>query len=119
MRADSPSHKSGLAPIVSDFANEPEMRELVELFVEELPNRVNAMREALSRSDLEVLRRSAHQLKGAGGGYGFGSISASAGRLESVLAASLRASNEDAQAIENVRIQLDELIQLCGRVRTE
>lgn len=115
-------HAGAATPVVSKYANDPDMAELVELFVAELPTRVKAMQDALDRRQVDSLKRSAHQLKGAGGGYGFASIGAAAGRLESLLV-SLSTTNPtpDAMAawspsdLEGVRRELEELIDLCRR----
>lgn len=55
----------------SDFADDPDMTEIVALFVSEIPQRMQAMHAALAEGDIERLRTLAHQLKGAAGGYGF------------------------------------------------
>jgi PAS domain S-box-containing protein len=61
--------------------------ELMRRFIEVWPHRVVEIRAALGRGDLEGLRRLAHQLKGAGGSYGFPAVSVAAGELEMQLAA--------------------------------
>lgn len=98
----------------SEFADDPDMRELVELFVGELPERMAAVREAFGSGDAESLRRLAHQLKGAGSGYGFGPISEAAGNLER----SVRVLDESgsAPALEAVAAEVDELLATCTRV---
>ena len=55
----------------SEFADDPDMSEIVALFVRELPQRLAAMHSALMAGDIEQVRVLAHQLKGAAGGYGF------------------------------------------------
>jgi HPt (histidine-containing phosphotransfer) domain-containing protein len=55
----------------SEFADDPDMSPIVELFIRELPQRLAAMHSALASANLEQLRTLAHQLKGAAGGYGF------------------------------------------------
>jgi HPt (histidine-containing phosphotransfer) domain-containing protein len=94
-------------PLYSTLAAEPDFAELVCLFVEEMPGRVEGLRSALERRDWEELRRLAHQLKGAGGGYGFEPITLSAARLEAVIRCSLP------EAI--IRQAAEELVQWCNR----
>ena len=49
------------------LASDPEMAELVALFVDELPTRVAAIQQAAADGDWLQVRLLAHQLKGAGG----------------------------------------------------
>lgn len=75
------------APIHSRFASDPEMREIVALFVAELPARIGELHAAWRTGDLDRIRIMAHQLKGAGGGYGFPDLSTLAGELEAAIRA--------------------------------
>ncbi len=93
--------------IQSAFRDDPEMSELIELFVAELPERMRSLQEMFASGDLAGVRRMAHQLKGASGGYGFAPIGARAAELESAL----RASAD----LRLVRKRLDELHDLCSR----
>jgi HPt (histidine-containing phosphotransfer) domain-containing protein len=65
---------------------------------------------ALARGDVGELRRAAHQLKGAAGGYGFGPITAVAGELEQALA-------RGADAAGSAAI-LARLVAVCARARS-
>ncbi len=69
-------------PLHSVYENDPDLRDLVLLFVDELDRRVDAIRQAYLAEDLATLQRISHQLKGAAGGYGFDPIGDSAARLE-------------------------------------
>jgi HPt (histidine-containing phosphotransfer) domain-containing protein len=64
-------------PLRSSLAGDPDMAELVDMFLEELPQRLTVLTTAVDAGDIETLRRLAHQLKGAAGGYGFGDASQS------------------------------------------
>ncbi len=66
----------------SELADDNDIRELIEEFVGELPARYAQMRALTSLSDRESLRAMAHQLKGAGGGYGYPAITQAAAHLE-------------------------------------
>jgi HPt (histidine-containing phosphotransfer) domain-containing protein len=72
-------------PLHSSYAADPDMREIVREFALELPGRADVLESLLAArawKDLSVL---AHQLKGAGGGYGFAPVSELAGGLEQAL----------------------------------
>lgn len=63
------------------------MQELIQRFVSELPSRIGAIREAIAANDSSRVATLAHQLRGAGGGYGFPQISAAAAEIESAASA--------------------------------
>ena len=58
------------------------LRELVEVFLEDVPTRMAEIREALERRDAEGLRSAAHSLKGAAANLSACAVSAAAERLE-------------------------------------
>lgn len=95
-------------PLRSEFRGDPEMAELIELFVSELPERVRNLQECFASGDSTGLQRIAHQLRGASGGYGFDPVGLRAQDLE-------RAVQTNADP-EQVRRRLDELVALCARV---
>lgn len=100
-----------LSPIYSDYSTDADMLELVQEFVECLQDRVNDIENAVEADNLSDLTRLAHQLKGAGGGYGFGVISQAAAQLE--------AASKAAQSTNQIREQVDELTSLCRRASAE
>lgn len=116
MTARRDSARASGASLISEFAGDDEMRELITMFVDELPERVRALRALTDSGELDGLRRLAHQLKGAGGGYGFPSLGHAAGRLEDLVGATL-AHADPAERLPQIRAQVDELIELCRRVR--
>jgi HPt (histidine-containing phosphotransfer) domain-containing protein len=73
---------SEAAPIYSALGGDPDLADLVDLFVEEIPGRVRAMEEALARLDWEMLRTLTHQMSGAAGSYGFHGLTSYARNLE-------------------------------------
>ena len=75
------------APVYSTLGSDPDLGELVEMFVEEMPQRVQKLKDLLEDGDWEGLRRTAHQLKGAAGSYGFLEITPLAAILEDKLIA--------------------------------
>jgi HPt (histidine-containing phosphotransfer) domain-containing protein len=90
------------------------MVELIALFVEELPARVDLLRSHLERRDLVELRRIAHQLKGACGGYGFPDVGRVAASLESLLEHA--APTDPETELNTIRGRVDELARMCSRV---
>lgn len=101
-------------PLRSRFAGDAEMAELVQEFVQELPARMQTLGGFWRASQFDDLRRAAHQLKGAAGGYGFPTISESAGKVEDMLKSSV-----DIKQMEELQRGIDELIGLCRRASGE
>ena len=97
--------------LVSEFADDPDMAELVEMFVAELGDRIQALEKAFADRDFNELQRFAHQLKGSAGGYGFSPITDKAAILEK----SLLDSAEETV----VRDALEELLTLCRRATSQ
>lgn len=95
--------------VYSRLASDVDLQEIVDLFVEEMPGRVATILDELNAADWEGLQRTAHQLKGAAGSYGFDMISPYAGKVE----AAIRKGEPEQQIRENV----DELVDLCNRIR--
>ena len=95
---------------VSEFANDPEMAELVELFVSEMPDRVSALQRAWGERQIPDLTRLSHQLKGASAGYGFPTI----GQAAAVLEAELRRIGSAAAQVDSLARQFQELVDLCS-----
>lgn len=97
-------------PIQSSLRDDPDMAPVIEEFVVELSDRVTQLRNMFESGQADELRRLAHQLKGAGSGYGYEPITAAAAKLESALKAM-------PPELGSVRGQLEELIDLCQRAR--
>ena len=95
--------------LYSTFGTDPDLSEIVELFVEEMPNRVQTLVEQYNSGDWEGLRRTAHQLKGAAGSYGFEDISPAAARLERFLGGG--------EPEKVIRDALEQLVDMCSRAR--
>ena len=103
MPASDPS-----GPIVSELVEEdPSFADILTDFVEQLPLRVQQFEETLESNDLARFSSYAHQLKGAGGGYGFPMLTVVGSRLEQAA--------QDAQLDECARA-LDELRSIVARV---
>jgi len=96
--------------IYSTFGDDPDLGDLVEMFVSEIPDRIATLLEAFETGDTESLRRTAHQLKGAAGSYGFDQLTP--------YSAALERSVIDACPEETVQQTLQELVGICKLVRT-
>jgi HPt (histidine-containing phosphotransfer) domain-containing protein len=97
------------APLYSTFGDDPDLGELVDMFVEEMPGRIETLLQLYNSADKDGLKRFAHQLKGSAGSYGFGQLTPTSARLEQSLK-----TNEPEEVIKQA---VDELLDLCGRVR--
>lgn len=91
--------------ITSQYADDPEMAELIDGFIESLRETTGILRDDLVKNELTHLGRMAHQLKGAGAGYGFPLITQLAARVEVRVNAKL-----DAVGLER---SVAELVQAC------
>jgi histidine phosphotransfer protein HptB len=96
-------------PLYSTLGGDPDLGEIVAMFVDEMPDRVSTLSAHLVDGNWEELRRAAHQLKGSAGSYGFEPISPLAGKVEETICSG---QPEDA-----IRAAADELLDLCNRVR--
>jgi len=72
-------------PIRSIYEDDPDMKEIVREFAADAPRRAESLEEHLQSGDLAALQTLAHQLKGAGGGYGFDAVTERARELETAL----------------------------------
>jgi HPt (histidine-containing phosphotransfer) domain-containing protein len=77
-----PRESAENAPLRSDFHDDPDMKDIVRAFLEEIPRRLALMDALLQAGNRAEFRRVVHQMKGAGGGYGFQEISNAAAQLE-------------------------------------
>jgi len=93
----------------SELARDTDLAELVELFVEELPERIARIKQAAAEFNWEEVCRLAHQLKGAGGSHGFPQITAAACEVERA-ARELESAGVMARALAGLE-------GVCGRVR--
>jgi CheY-like chemotaxis protein/HPt (histidine-containing phosphotransfer) domain-containing protein len=92
----------------SEFADDKDMKDVLAEFIAGLPEQVREIERLLEERDANALKRAAHQLKGAGGGYGFPSITDAAARAERQIA--------EGQPLANVQKQIEELVELIRSV---
>ena len=57
--------------IYSEYADDPDLEDIIEDFTSELEDDINAMKKAFDQGNYDELRSLAHQIKGAGGSYGY------------------------------------------------
>jgi signal transduction histidine kinase/DNA-binding NarL/FixJ family response regulator len=98
-----------LAPLVSKFTGDEDMKDIVREFVDSLGERTSAIEAALAGADRGTLQRLAHQLAGAGGGFGFPTITDEARAVE-------RAILEGA-ADGSLGERVERLVAVCRRAR--
>jgi signal transduction histidine kinase/DNA-binding response OmpR family regulator len=98
--SDSPANEASKRKIAESTA----MQKAVIGFVSRLPDRVSALVSQSAAGDMEELRRTLHQIKGSGRGYGFPKLTETAARAE----ASIKSNAE----IETIKAQVNELIAL-------
>jgi HPt (histidine-containing phosphotransfer) domain-containing protein len=96
--------------IHSSLGEDPDFSELVELYVAEMPARIERFKELFRLGQYYELNRLAHQLKGSAGGYGFDEITPAAARVE-------HAATSEPDLIE-LEAALCDLLDLCSRVRS-
>jgi len=106
---DHPLSTTSNAPLWSTLADDPDMTELIEFFVTELPQRMAAIARSADQADLKTLAALVHQIKGAAGGYGFEPITDLARGVEKL-------AREQAD-LPAIRQAVDELVALCNRAR--
>ena len=69
------------APLRSSLRDEPGFDELIELYLDGVPEKRRRLREAVGRSDWAALGDLAHRLAGSAAGYGFGPAGEAAARV--------------------------------------
>ena len=81
-----PATKAGAegkpAALVSEFADDPDLADVLGEFLDALPEMIAKIADAHAHNDLDSVRRLAHQLKGAGGSYGYPDLTDKARPLE-------------------------------------
>jgi len=94
--------------VTSLAADEASYHKMIDMFINDMPNRLKEMQEALQEGNLQDLAFKVHALKSLDGFAGFGVYTEKAEALEQAVM--------DNQ-IDKVRQQLDEMIQLCLKAK--
>jgi histidine phosphotransfer protein HptB len=105
-----PAGEFALGPCYSTLTGEADMVELLALFVSELPQRLVDIRQAAQGHNWQEVRRLAHQIRGAGGSYGFPLLTTAAGQVETV-------AQSPQMSIQELRAALDQLTAVSERLR--
>jgi PAS domain S-box-containing protein len=95
--------------IVSVFDNDPVMAEVLPEFIANLPGEVASLKTLLDEKNLARLQEAVHQLKGAGGSYGFQGLTDVAAIAERSLMAGA--------PLETIRSQVESLVSFIESVR--
>lgn len=95
--------------IFSSLASDPDYSDLVTMYVEEMPDRMEQIRKAFESTDRDRLVRLIHQLKGAAGSYGFAVLTQVAADVEQTLLEENGENDLDA---------INRLLETCERVRS-
>ncbi len=98
---------SDIEPLISDYADDPDMCELVAYFVTALPERIEAMTKTCETHNMEILEQIVRQIKGASGYTGYPGIGEAAKDLESLIV-------QDTD-VDHIRQSLESLVDLCNR----
>ncbi len=93
--------------LTSQLQDDPELSEVVDVFLAELPKMLEKLTDACGESNNELFKNMAHQLKGASSSAGFDMLSKQAADLEDL-------SNQ--QQLDDIKNQVDELTVLCNRI---
>jgi len=96
-------------PVYSLLGGDPDLGELVSMFVSEMPRRMSAFQQEQAEGNREALGRLAHQMKGAAGSYGFDQATPLAARLE-------YAARENLPETE-LLAAMNDLLDVCARMR--
>jgi CheY-like chemotaxis protein/HPt (histidine-containing phosphotransfer) domain-containing protein len=94
--------------ITSFLDGDPDYGKAIETFVQNLPGRLDEMKDALAGRDFRSLAFKVHALKGVGGFAGFSVYTEKARHMEEAIRQ---------QQIDDIARQLDELMDMCLRTR--
>jgi PAS domain S-box-containing protein len=111
--AASPSPSCVLSPaseaqIRSSYADLPKMKVIIQQFVGDLPAMVGQIKSWFASGELVSVRRAAHQLRGAGGGYGFPQLTEPSLQLEHAIA--------ETRPLEEIHDRMNELFAVLRRI---
>ncbi len=97
-------------PILSFLAGDPDYQKTIEMFVNNLPSRLQEMQQAFDDGNLKELAVKVHALKGLGGFAGFPVFTEKAKVLEGTI---------QGRDLAKIRFELDEMADLCRRTKIE
>ncbi len=82
--ADVPGDPNA-ARLQSAYCEQAEMKKIIQQYVAEMPEMVSKLTHLLAEHQLQELRKLTHEIKGAGGGYGFEKVSTLAAEAEAAI----------------------------------
>ena len=91
--------------LLSEFHSDPEMSDLVGIFIDSLSERLLQIESAVEHHDFDALERMTHQIAGAAGGYGFPSITVAARKVENMI--------RNNKKVDSILVAADSLSKLC------
>ncbi|MCI0377998.1 MAG: Hpt domain-containing protein [Gemmataceae bacterium] len=97
-------------PLISDLADDMEMRDLLKEFTFGLIATCRRLEESLAAGNFAEVQRLAHQLRGSSGGHGYSPISQAAALLE-------EAAHKPSTAPDVILSLGDKLVRLCKRAQ--
>jgi len=95
--------------LYSIYGTDEDLQDVVALFVEEMPERIESLLAKCKNRDWSQLGQVAHKIKGAAGTYGFDQFTPVAQRLET----QVRQGLSETDILQSV----EDLIDLCRRAR--
>jgi CheY-like chemotaxis protein len=96
-------------PVLSNFANDPDMRPLIQGFVDSVPALLEELAECIYREDVEGVHRSAQRLQADAAGCGFEPVADLAANVVNALSAG--------EPLSEVRPKLTQLTDISRQVR--
>ena len=94
--------------ITSFLADNPDYHKTIDMFVDNLAERIQAMQDSLDNGDFQDLANKVHSLKGLGSFAGFSIYSDMAKEMEDML---------DGNQTDSLQKQLDELVRFCDKTQ--
>ena len=91
--------------LLSEFHSDPEMLDLVGIFIDSLGERMTQIESAVEHHDFDALERMTHQIAGAAGGYGYPTITVAARKVENLI--------RDNKSVDSILAAADGLSKLC------
>ncbi len=102
-----------LEAICSEYADDTDLTELIDEFVAGLEDDIASMRKVLESGDYDGLCRLTHQMKGAGGSYGYPMLTEASKTLEEA------AQGKDVEVVTIALKEFEMLCQAVGRGRSK
>ncbi len=106
--AEAPPEPAAATVLRSSLLADPLMADILPDYINSLPQQVAGLQKAANAGEWKALQQMAHQIKGAGGGYGFSAITDTARQVEEF--------SKAASDIASIQKSVDALIQTIRSV---